>query len=91
MYGRYGSVRCRLQHLTERADNVLVDQVPVQILRANRNYAGLTYKGAQALERCQMNNLHFLLAEKLDENGHDCSLEERIYTRHFREEYLAEL
>ena len=51
MHGRYGAVRGRLQHLTELADNILIDQVPIQILRANRHYAGLADEGAQALER----------------------------------------
>ena len=91
VHGRYGAVRGRLQHLAERADNVLVDQVPIQILRANRHYAGLADEGAQALERRQMDDLQVRLAEELDENGHDSALEERVYARNFREEYLAEL
>ena len=81
----------RLCDLADESNDVLVNKISIQILRAYGHNAGLADKRAKALQRGQDDPLVILHAVKLRKYGHYCSLEERVDTLGLGEEKFGHL
>lgn len=80
-----------MQDRTEHGYDVLVDQVAVHILRTDRHNASLAHEVPQSLERCELYRLEVLQSEKLDQDGYDGALEQRVDALSLGKEDLAQL
>ena len=87
----HGSSTGSLKHLAEWANDILVDKISVEVLSSNGDDTGLANERAQALQRGQVNGLQFTLAEELDKDRHDCSLEKWIDASCLGKENLTQL